>query len=63
MGSDFIIREKCLLVKEKWPFVVDSSVRLWYRFRGYVEPRARSVIPLVDRVRAAFRLAVVLGSD
>ena len=30
MGSPFIIREKCLLVKEKWAFMVDTFHCLWY---------------------------------
>jgi hypothetical protein len=29
-----IIREKCLLVKEKWAILVDTPAHVWYRFQA-----------------------------
>jgi hypothetical protein len=70
MGFLPIIREKCLLVKEKWAFVVDTFRRLCYLswlcgwsnaclFVVYPSERCESC----QRSSAIVWLAVVLGRD
>jgi hypothetical protein len=59
-----IIREKCLLVKEKWAFAVDMRRGLWYRswLCGWSNA-CPFVVYLVQHSSALVCLAVVLGHD
>jgi len=64
MGFLSIIREKCLLVKEKWAFAVDTESGLWYRswLCGWSNA-SPLVVYLVEHSPAFVCLAVVLGHD
>ena len=69
--TESIIREKCLLVKEKWAYSIDTVRRLWYRVSlcGWSTLYVVSLFPLAaisDDAPAicwCVVLAVVLGND